>query len=319
MLAQRAHHLVQEGARGRHADHRDEIADRGVDQAERRRKLLRARLVGEVAHGLQRDHAAHALATLGELLGVAPAAHVRRAEVGRLLVDEQHVADAHLLGLPVLQQPRQLQRGGHAGAVVVGAGRVVRGIVVRAHHQRLRLGAAALRLARRLDVAHRAALDVEDLPADGVAVLLQSALDVLGRPLQRRIVLDVVRARWRSPSRACAIAPRYRAPRPSPAGSGPSCAVPGTASAYQAPNAIAAIGSSTDDGTPAWSRTSVQVLFRSCVQPRFSKDLLPSARRDDRHPGPGQRFSVHGSRERDLHRFGGAVLRPRHYLPRTYR
>ena len=158
VLAQRAHHLVQERARGRHADHGDEIADRRVDQAERRRKLLRARLVREVAHRLQRDHAAHALATLGKLLGIAPAAHVRRAEVGRLLVDEQHVADAQLLGLPVLQQPRQLQRGGDARAVVVGARRVIRRS--RSGHRppaSAACGAAALRLARRLDVAHRAA------------------------------------------------------------------------------------------------------------------------------------------------------------------
>ena len=72
--------------------------------------------------------------------------------------------------LQVLQQPRQLEHGGCAAAIVVGARRVLGAVVMRADDDDVRIGNARLRLDHGVDVAHRLAADDIFLPAGRMAV-----------------------------------------------------------------------------------------------------------------------------------------------------
>ena len=127
-------------------------------------------------------------------LGVAVAAHVRRLEVGRLLVDEQDEADPLVAGVAqVGQQAGQFEHGRRPAAVVVGARRVLVGVVVRADHDGLGAGIRAGRLDDSLDVADRAVFDLVDLRHRLIAERLQRLLDIARGFFQLVIVIDIVR------------------------------------------------------------------------------------------------------------------------------
>jgi hypothetical protein len=124
------------------------------------------------------------------------APHGLGAEIGRLFVDEERQADA--LGadpVEIAQQPRELDDGGRAAGIVVGAGRTDDAVVMGADHDHLGIGALPCRLDGDIDVAHRFAVGQKFLAADGKAERCERGLDIAGDLLELVVVGDVVLAR----------------------------------------------------------------------------------------------------------------------------
>ena len=159
------------------------------NQAERRRGALRARLVGKapiVSSEIIRARSRRAPTTAG----VPPAAHVRGAEVGRLLVDEQDEAKARLPRLQSLEQA--------ASSSTPRCRWRCRWHPARPRRSRNARRGSACRPRVRLRALVVASMLRTSLPRTGRpggrrrSRALQRALDVLGRSFQRFVMLDVV-------------------------------------------------------------------------------------------------------------------------------
>ncbi len=193
-------------------------------------------------------------------LGEAIAAHVGRAVVGRLLVDEQDEPQTLVGERHVLQQTRELEHRGRAAAVVVGAGGIVGRIVMGADDEARRCRGGAGRRQLDGDVAHRLAADVVDLRLRLIAERFQLALDVGGGTLQLGVVRDVVR----HAGDGFDVAPQpLRQDRSSTAvtgGVGPAYGSPGRLSEYQYAAARAAISRAS---SPATNRATILITRMS--------------------------------------------------------
>jgi len=114
------------------ADAEDEVADAWKKPGERGGgPALGARLVLEAADGFEGEHGADVVGALLAEFRVDPTAHRLFVEVGRLFVREaEETNGAGERGL--CEAARDGEGAGDAGAVVVGGGAVVDGVVVRA-------------------------------------------------------------------------------------------------------------------------------------------------------------------------------------------
>jgi len=95
----------------------------------------------------------------------------------------------------IAQQPRELDDGGRAARVVVGAGRADDAVVMGADHDHVGIGALPRRLDGDVDVAHRFAVGQKFLAADGIAERRERGLEMACDLLELVVVGDVVLAR----------------------------------------------------------------------------------------------------------------------------
>ena len=144
MRAKRADRLVRQAREPEHADERDEIPPVGEDQIERRGIALAARCVRIEAERFKAIHPDHALAARRQRARILQAAHLGALEIRRLLIDEQHQADALLcLAFQVGKQVCQFEHARDAAAIVVGSGRARHAVIVRADHDHVGVGHVA--------------------------------------------------------------------------------------------------------------------------------------------------------------------------------
>src|SRR5262249_52303277 len=120
-----------------------------------------------------------------------PASHVGCAIIWGLFVDKENEPQACAFGLPLFEQARQLNHSRRSGGIVVGAWRILVGIVVRANHKG-RYRHIAARISYSLNVANVATIDRKFLATYGIPKVLQLALNVLSRSFQLPIMSYIV-------------------------------------------------------------------------------------------------------------------------------
>src|SRR5262245_7881938 len=113
--------MVKPRSRPQVANKRDEVADRGIQERKRRRRIsLTAGSARLAANRFQRTHAYDSGPLFAAATSVEQASHRFSLKERRLFVEERHQAE-RAVERRTAPRARDLQQDGHTAGVVVGA------------------------------------------------------------------------------------------------------------------------------------------------------------------------------------------------------